>query len=270
MPLFALIALSIGIGALVTVAVSWACWRIGTAGLVQEFQVARQLTKAKGECEGWLMVTHSTRSGVRQWTTWVEQYDGYSRTHGHPTTSQTPEEAVTGARRTAVLPWTTGSRPWPRLLSFAEQAQAASQLNSGGSLTNWETYSNSEALQVSATGWPLPALYGSYLWIDGPTHPAWTNVWDFDNAAPNATRRGNTLPGVPIGVFWDYFLLDSLLYGSLVFAIVSLPKLIRAGLRRKHGLCLTCAYDLRAAPPDTPCPECGTVPKQPTSTTLIT
>jgi len=37
------------------------------------------------------------------------------------------------------------------------------------------------------------------------------------------------------------------------------PSENRRRFRERHGLCLTCGYDLRAHKPGDKCPECGTV-----------
>src|SRR3954463_8522531 len=40
---------------------------------------------------------------------------------------------------------------------------------------------------------------------------------------------------------------------------------MKLALRRKRGLCPTCAYDRRGLTPDAKCPECGTAPAAPTN-----
>jgi hypothetical protein len=41
-------------------------------------------------------------------------------------------------------------------------------------------------------------------------------------------------------------------------AMLHVHRSVRRARRRRRGLCVTCAYDLRGGPPDTRCPECGT------------
>jgi hypothetical protein len=56
-----------------------------------------------------------------------------------------------------------------------------------------------------------------------------------------------------------FWLLTTLTAILPLFQIPLLIRALRKSIRRTHGLCLNCGYDLRASP--TTCPECG----QPTS-----
>ncbi len=53
----------------------------------------------------------------------------------------------------------------------------------------------------------------------------------------------------------SYWLISIVL---LTTALSLWYPLHRHAFRLRRGLCLRCAYDLRATSPDEPCPECGT------------
>lgn len=60
---------------------------------------------------------------------------------------------------------------------------------------------------------------------------------------------------------WPAYLANTLIDGTLLAASIFLSILavraVRAKRRTRKGLCPHCAYDLRATPPNQPCPECG-------------
>jgi len=62
---------------------------------------------------------------------------------------------------------------------------------------------------------------------------------------------------LPYRPLWRGYLLNSLVWTLPIFVIMLLPSPIRRSLRRRRGLCPACAYDLRATPAGSPCPECG-------------
>lgn len=51
--------------------------------------------------------------------------------------------------------------------------------------------------------------------------------------------------------------INTLLLGALWWAALIGPRLWRDLSRARRGQCLKCAYDLRATPAGSPCPECG-------------
>ena len=69
---------------------------------------------------------------------------------------------------------------------------------------------------------------------------------------PNRTFEG-ALPYRPV---WFGLLLNTLLYGSIFWAIGLGWRLYRLARRRRRGRCLACNYDLRGLA-DPVCPECG-------------
>lgn len=65
-------------------------------------------------------------------------------------------------------------------------------------------------------------------------------------------------PAVPTHVIGWAFLANSMCWGILLYAGVTLPRAIQGAIRRRSGCCAFCGYDLRAATgTHVVCPECG-------------
>jgi hypothetical protein len=117
-----------------------------------------------------------------------------------------------------------------------------------------------EIVAITAYGWPMRALWCgararrpyapkvSYAYTGGMKIPA----------VQGPHRLGPLiLPCLPV---WPGFIIDTLSYtAALAAAALGLQSVIRA-LRRRHGRCPACAYDLQGTPPGAPCPECGALP----------
>lgn len=72
------------------------------------------------------------------------------------------------------------------------------------------------------------------------------------------TARGDLSCRVlPMKPAWGGLLANTGIFAAAWFAALLLPRVARRSLRRRRGQCTNCAYDLRATPPGTPCPECG-------------
>ncbi|MCC6321349.1 MAG: hypothetical protein IT438_07935 [Phycisphaerales bacterium] len=69
------------------------------------------------------------------------------------------------------------------------------------------------------------------------------------------TWSPRTLPYLPI---WPALLANILFYFTLFAATTAAARALTRFRRRRRGQCPRCAYDLRATPPASPCPECGT------------
>jgi hypothetical protein len=58
---------------------------------------------------------------------------------------------------------------------------------------------------------------------------------------------------------WPGFIVNTLFYGALLWLLIPGPFVLRRVIRIKRGLCPKCGYDLRRAAPEAGigCPECG-------------
>ena len=62
---------------------------------------------------------------------------------------------------------------------------------------------------------------------------------------------------LPLRPIWSGFVIDSLIYGAVAFAILFGPGALLRAARRRRGQCLRCGYDLRGTADSGTCPECG-------------
>lgn len=66
-------------------------------------------------------------------------------------------------------------------------------------------------------------------------------------------------------ILWSGWVHNAISMSSLLVLAASLslvPRRLREHRRRCEGLCPTCAYDLIATPPGSPCPECGAISRR--------
>jgi len=74
---------------------------------------------------------------------------------------------------------------------------------------------------------------------------------------PGKPMSNGSLPYLPI---WFGLIANIAIYALALAGLRTSFVWCRGTLRRRRGLCPHCRYDLRATPPDAPCPECGRGP----------
>lgn len=118
---------------------------------------------------------------------------------------------------------------------------------------------NIQFVQVEVQGLPFPCAYGRVIAPPGSTRLSMEGVYWFRFRDWKATpRRGDGLV-LPLFPIWRGYILNTLVWGLPLFALTFIPPALRRSLRRRRGLCPACAYDLRATPAGSPCPECGEI-----------
>ena len=107
-------------------------------------------------------------------------------------------------------------------------------------------------LMEDARGWPMRSL----MWLrvvqslDNTDDRQW-GVDIGDTQGPLGTPRVLPLRPIPLG-----FIVNSLLYASILFVLVTGLLGLRRVIRRRRGHCIACGYDLRGDI-NHGCPECG-------------
>jgi hypothetical protein len=128
-------------------------------------------------------------------------------------------------------------------------------------------------LDLDANNWYRP--FSIDVRMDSLSHPEPVRWFTNDATAlqvnsdgsPTFQDRDATLHFGVLRAFVDRnptasFYLEAALWplptAALALAVPLLISARRARFRARLNLCANCVYDLRATPPDTPCPECGT------------
>ncbi|MBX3403197.1 MAG: hypothetical protein KF699_07280 [Phycisphaeraceae bacterium] len=112
-------------------------------------------------------------------------------------------------------------------------------------------------VQVEIQGIPFACVYGRMMGPPGSNGMVMEGMhWFAGHTWRNFSRQGEDLI-LPFHPIWSGYILNTLAWGLPLFALTLVPPAIRRTLRRRRGLCPACAYDLRATPAGSPCPECG-------------
>ena len=118
--------------------------------------------------------------------------------------------------------------------------------------------------QVEAFGWPCLSLWsGRENRVSGNAHP---NIvfhpmdirYGYFSGDPSKIKPGQIIKVIPYGPLWLGLLANSIFYSAILWLLIPGPFALRRFIRRKRGLCVKCAYDLRGAEHEA-CPECGAV-----------
>lgn len=102
-----------------------------------------------------------------------------------------------------------------------------------------------------AFGWPLRCMRAVQYQPQDRTEFRVIQGWNASSGEIWLPRRVLPLP----------LLANSLMLGAMLWALFIAPRMWRDLSRARRGQCLKCAYDLRATPAGSPCPECGSLSK---------
>jgi len=251
------------LGLATTVAVAWGC--------------ALLVDPTRGRSIG------SVRSGDEDWSYWV--FDAAGAT----TVQRTPDWTMSildqgGAMMTlAGIPDSDAARlglnPLHQPQSHIEMEMHGNTLvrSAVPALPRWSAVHQPPApheLQMHGTiiedarGWPARALvsetrvqsplWGSLLSTFGIANsPVVTTRWGICLRQPTVSSIGQVqLHLLPLRPLWPGLAMDCGLYSLGWILLLVVPGALRRGLRRRHGLCVVCGYDLRATV-EPRCPECG-------------
>lgn len=118
-------------------------------------------------------------------------------------------------------------------------------------------------LMQKAYGFPFRSMY--WNWDSGvrkanpvPRDPISNGITLKVRPSRPGTVSLDDQRALPLGVNPISFALNTVITASLLWLLIPGPFVLRRWRRRRRGLCLHCAYDLRGTPPEsTQCPECG-------------
>ena len=114
---------------------------------------------------------------------------------------------------------------------------------------------------VEGSGWPVVAMRTRFNEFVGPLRgQSIRQVTEGILLTPKAeVRLGDMLyraKALPLRPLWPGFAINTTFYAVLLWALWRSPFVVRRVIRRKHGRCINCGYDLRGAEHEL-CPECG-------------
>jgi len=116
-----------------------------------------------------------------------------------------------------------------------------------------------EQRMIYFTGWPTRSMWSHSYVIDPGDSPTFSVG---DHYLFQLDSWGTTVPrALPIRPIWPGFAINTIFYAALLWLLTFGPFTARRMIRRKRGLCVKCAYDLRGHSGGNSggevCPECG-------------
>jgi hypothetical protein len=111
-----------------------------------------------------------------------------------------------------------------------------------------DDYCLQTVLFVTDGGWPTLSLRGV---TGGGSHDVISNCLSMPSAFRTATNRQRVLPINPI---WTGFAINTIFYAAILWVLFFLPGKVKRTLRRRRGLCPSCAYPIGSSHI---CTECG-------------
>lgn len=143
--------------------------------------------------------------------------------------------------------------PWSVAQIYPPLADPALWPSSNGA----GAHTGREMVFVSAHGWPLHCLWGGARY-DGSTPPAGYRVAGSLTIPHLRSRFFEYRQGSPVWLpccpIWMALLADSALYAAPWWLAFCVPPIVRGVWRRRHNLCLHCAYPIGTSHV---CSECG-------------
>ena len=113
---------------------------------------------------------------------------------------------------------------------------------------------------VVHAGWPFVAMY-EQSWIDDTTSPSYKRIHRTSIGLSSETQGFapviTPLRPLPLQPAMPGFLINTVIYATLLWLLALIPFTARRLIRRKLGRCIKCGYDLRGHTSGGGCPECG-------------
>ncbi|MFN7022398.1 MAG: hypothetical protein ACK4WH_13860 [Phycisphaerales bacterium] len=152
--------------------------------------------------------------------------------------------------RSVVQEGTSRPERWSSIWSSDQRAQTAAAIAQG---TSWG------CTDVRA-GWPFMAFGGTTFkggatleWHrDGDVLFPPVRRWTSGPRAGRGQVMSIPLRPLPLGLT-----LNTFIFAVPWYVVLTAAGKLRRARRTRRGLCPRCAYDLRATPVESPCPECG-------------